>query len=87
MCHVEEIASCQMSFVPVRSENYLTDIDLVLDQIIASGLEYSIGDMSTVIKGSKQKLMALISEIYDLMSSRCSFVLDIRLSNTCGCKR
>jgi uncharacterized protein YqgV (UPF0045/DUF77 family) len=86
MCTLDEVTSCQISFIPIQSESYIADINIVLDLIIASGLEYSIGEMSTVIKSSKLEVLNLISNIYDLMSNKCSFVMDIRLSNTCGCK-
>lgn len=87
MCPLEEITSCQLSFTPIQSENYLTDIDRVLKEIMASGLKYSIGEMSTTIKGSKLDVLNLISDIYDLMTPKCSFVIDIRISNICGCDR
>lgn len=86
MCPMAEITSCQLSFIPIQTENYLADVDKVLTLIADSGMEHSIGDMSTVIKGSKSEILGLISDIYDLMSSKCSFVIDIRLSNVCGCK-
>jgi uncharacterized protein YqgV (UPF0045/DUF77 family) len=60
---------------------------MVLEKLISSGLEYNIGEMSTIIKGSKLDVLNLISSIYDLMSPKCSFVIDIRISNTCGCDR
>ncbi|OGO78608.1 MAG: hypothetical protein A2Y23_10000 [Clostridiales bacterium GWB2_37_7] len=85
MCAVEEITSCQLSFIPIQSENYLADIDMVLRRITASGLEYSIGEMSTIIKGGKANILKLISDLYDLMTPKCSFVIDIRISNTCAC--
>lgn len=85
MCALDEVTSCQISFIPIQSESYIADINIVLDMIIASGLEYSIGEMSTVMKGSKLEILNLISNIYDLMAHKCSFVIDIRLSNTCGC--
>lgn len=83
---LEKITACQISFIPIQSESYLDDINTVLELIKASGLEYSIGEMSTIIKGSKENLLNLIDRIYDLMSSKCSFVMDIRLSNICGCE-
>jgi len=85
MCPVEQVASCQLSFIPIQSQDYLADIERVLGLIKTYELEYCIGEMSTIIKGSKVKIMELISCIYDLMSPECSFILDIRLSNTCGC--
>jgi uncharacterized protein YqgV (UPF0045/DUF77 family) len=87
MCPLEKITSCQLSFIPIQSEDYLSDIDMVLKEIVASGLEYSIGEMSTIIKGSKHDILNLISNIYDSMTAKCSFVIDVRISNTCGCDR
>lgn len=87
MCIVEKIISCQLSFIPIQSENYLVDIDRVLKKIITSELQYSIGEMSTIIKGSKTNILNLISNIYDLMAPKCSFVIDIRISNICGCDK
>lgn len=86
MCPVAEIASCQLSFIPMQAENYLLEIDKVLHLIASSSMEHSIGDMSTVIKGDKAEILELISNIYDLMANQCSFILDIRLSNVCGCR-
>lgn len=86
MCPMAEIASCQLSFIPIQTENYISDIDKVLGLIIDSGLEHSIGEMSTIVRGNKSEILNLISAIYDMMTDKCSFVMDIRLSNTCGCK-
>jgi uncharacterized protein YqgV (UPF0045/DUF77 family) len=85
MCPLEKIISCQLSFIPIQSKNYLLDVEMVLDRIKDSGLEYNVGEMSTVIKGNKAKVLNLISDIYDMMSLQCSFVIDMRLSNVCGC--
>ncbi|MDF2591860.1 MAG: hypothetical protein K0S75_1326 [Clostridia bacterium] len=87
MCPLEKITSCQLSFIPIQSEDYLSDIEMVLKKIAASGLEHSIGEMSTIIKGSKRDILNLISNIYDSMTAKCSFVIDVRISNTCGCDR
>jgi uncharacterized protein YqgV (UPF0045/DUF77 family) len=85
MCPLEKITACQLSFTPIHSKNYLLDIEKVLDRIKDSGLEYSVGEMSTIMKGNKTKVLSLINDIYDMMSPQCSFVMDMRLSNVCGC--
>lgn len=85
MCSMAKIASCQITFTPIESHDYLGDIDKVLDIIKNSGLEYNIGILSTTIRGEREKIIALISDIYYTMDSICSFTMDIKISNICGC--
>jgi uncharacterized protein YqgV (UPF0045/DUF77 family) len=87
MCPVEKIASCEIAFMPVMSDNYLDDINKVLDIIKAYGLEYNIGILSTTIRGNKEKIFQLIKEIYDTMDEITTFTIDIKISNICGCKK
>lgn len=87
MCPVEKIASCEIAFMPVMSDNYLGDINKVLDIIKAYGLEYNIGILSTTIRGNKEKIFQLIKEIYDTMDEITTFTIDIKISNICGCKK
>lgn len=85
MCTVEKIASCQISFLPIGSSNYLGEINQVLALIQNSGLEINIGTMSTVVRGDKSKVLKLITDIYQTMEDVCSFTMDVKLSNLCGC--
>jgi uncharacterized protein YqgV (UPF0045/DUF77 family) len=84
---MEKIASCQIAFTPIMSDNYIKDIDKVLDIIKSSELEYNIGILSTTIRGKKDKILNLISNIYNTMDGICSFTMDIKISNICGCKQ
>jgi len=58
----------------------------VLEIISASGLEYQVGAFSTSLTGDEGRVFALIREIYRAMEESCGFVLDVRLSNVCGCR-
>lgn len=82
---VEKIATCQISFLTIGTGEYSKDIKHVLEQIKGSGLEYDIGAMSTVVTGPGQDILKLIGNIYDSVKDTSSFVMDIRLSNVCGC--
>lgn len=86
MCSMGKIASCEISFIPIDSDEYLKDIDHVLDIIRNSNLEYNIGILSTTIRGNKDKILNLISNIYNTLDSKCNFTMDIKISNICGCK-
>ncbi|MBS4534314.1 thiamine-binding protein [Clostridium sp. D2Q-14] len=83
---MEKIASCEISFIPINSGQYLKDIDRVLDIIRDSKLEYNIDILSTTIRGNKNKVLNLISTIYNDLDSQCDFTMDIKISNICGCK-
>lgn len=87
MCPMEKIASCEISFLPVMSRDYLGDIDKVLEEIKASNLEYNIGILSTTIRGNKEKIFQLIKGIYDKMDNITTFTMDIKISNICGCQK
>jgi len=82
----EKTASCQISFVPIGSIEYLGEIHQVLDIIQASGLENEIGILSTVVRGENSKVLELIAEIYEKMDKICDFTMDIKISNLCGCR-
>ncbi len=86
MCPMEKIASCEISFTPIGSSDYLDHIEKVLDIIKMTGLEYSIGILSTTIRGSKKEILNLINSIYNELDDICDFSMDIKISNICGCK-
>lgn len=82
----EKQASCQIAFTPIESSNYKKEISKVIDIIKGSGLEYEIGIMSTVVTSDKSKIMKLIDDIFENMNNVCGFVMDVKISNICGCE-
>lgn len=87
MCALGKVASCQISFTPIGSDDYLREIRMVLDIIGDSGLENNIGILSTVVRGEKSKVLKLITDIYETMDDVCDFSMDIKISNLCGCRK
>lgn len=88
MCTVEkgDIVSCQLSFLPIGSEEYLDEIDKVLNLIKATGLKYNIDILSTTIVGDSNKILDLINRIHKEMSfGGCNYMMNIIISNVCGC--
>lgn len=85
MCSMEKIASCQIAFTPIVSDNYMGDIKKVLEIINDSGLENEVGVLSTFVRGEKNKVLKLVSEIYGTMDNITKFTMDIKISNICGC--
>ncbi|KAF5058086.1 hypothetical protein SDC9_65007 [bioreactor metagenome] len=85
MCPLEKVASCQLTFTPIVSDNYMDDVKKVLDIINSSNLENSVGVLSTFVRGEKSKVLKLITDIYEHMDGVTKFSMDIKISNICGC--
>jgi uncharacterized protein YqgV (UPF0045/DUF77 family) len=83
---VEKIASCEVSFIPIQTNDYISYIERVLEIIRASGLEHTVGLLSTTVRGEKSKVLSLIRDIYQSMDEVCSFTMEVKISNICGCK-
>ena len=84
MCPMEKIASCQIAFTPIISDDYIEDVNKVLEIINNSGLENEVGALSTFVRGEKSKVLKLIAEIYEKMDGQTSFSMDVKISNICG---
>jgi uncharacterized protein YqgV (UPF0045/DUF77 family) len=83
---LEKVISAEMSFLVLGSLDYSAPVRQVLDLINASGLQYEVGPMSTFVTGEAQKILGLIGAIYEAMEGGNQFVLEVKLSNTCGCQ-
>ncbi|HBD63778.1 MAG TPA: hypothetical protein DC038_05005 [Clostridiales bacterium] len=85
MCSMEKIASCQLAFTPIVSDDYIADVNRVLEIISNSGLENEVGVLSTFVRGEKGRVLKLIADIYEEMDGITNFSMDIKISNICGC--
>ena len=81
MCTMGKVASCEISFIPIESEDYIADVNRVLAIIESYNLEHTVGPLSTSIIGEESKIFHLIRNIYDSMSEACRFKMDIKISN------
>ncbi|HHX95286.1 MAG TPA: hypothetical protein GX691_05680 [Clostridia bacterium] len=86
MCPVEKVAACELSFLPIQSDSYGDDVRRVISLIEESGLEYTVGEMSTLVRGNSGSVFALLNRIYDSLDETCSFEMVVKISNLCGCK-
>jgi len=82
---MEKIASCQLAFTPIVSDDYIADVNRVLEIISNSGLENEVGVLSTFVRGEKGRVLKLIADIYEEMDGITNFSMDIKISNICGC--
>lgn len=80
----EKLISCQLSFYPLGKEDYIDDIDKVLEIIRSSNLDYTINDMSSIMKGASSLVYKTLQTITDNTTS--NFTMCVVISNTCGCE-
>jgi len=77
--------TCQVSYLALATDEFETETEKILDVIRDSGLEHHIGTLATEIRGHKAELLALIEKLVNVAEGESRYVLDVRLSNTCGC--
>jgi uncharacterized protein YqgV (UPF0045/DUF77 family) len=84
---MEKIMGCEISFIPIKSNDYINEINEVLTIIADSGLPHTVGAMSTAISGNRERIFALVQEIYNKMENKTLFSMQLKLSNVCGCSK
>ena len=85
MQHVDQIMTCELSFVSIGSAEYIEEINQVIDIIKDSGIEYSVSLMSTTLRGERELVFKIIRRIFDEMDEKCKFTMIMKMSNECGC--
>ena len=80
--------ACQLSFSPIGVVDYNSEICRVLELIENSGLSADVGSMSTIVRGQHTQVLELIGQIVELQAQNGSrFIINMALSNTCGCSQ
>lgn len=78
--------SCEISFLPIQSKDYTSDIEEVLRIIRNYDLEITVGFMSTTLRGDARLIFSLLAEIFEKMNQRTKFTMVVKISNICGCE-
>lgn len=81
----KKVISCEISFIPIQSENYLMDIETVLGIIRESNLPFETNVFSTIITSTKREVFEVLEKIFSTMEKETKFVIVAKLSNVCGC--
>jgi len=84
---MEKIISCEISFIPIQSENYKNDVDRVIEIISSYKLEYQVGLLSTTVRGNKEIIFEMLQRISDKMYDKVKFTMVLKISNECGCNQ
>ena len=87
MLPMEKIISCEISFIPIQSENYKNDVDRVIEIISSYKLEYQVGLLSTTVRGNKEIIFEMLQRISDKMYDKVKFTMVLKISNECGCNQ
>jgi uncharacterized protein YqgV (UPF0045/DUF77 family) len=87
VCEASEkvIVSCQLSFITLGDSEYNKNIQDVINIIRKSDINYTVGQMSTTIKGDVLTVMNLINTICHIMKDK-EYLINMSISNICGCE-
>ena len=85
MPDVEKMNCAQISFAPLAAADIDSLVNEVLEMIESSGMKHETGAMSTILWGSPVNLANIIEKIQSKMNGKTNYILDIRISNACGC--
>lgn len=86
MSNVQKI-SAQISLYPLGNNQYNAIIDDVLTLIQSKKIHSEINVMSTILNGEASIIFPLLAEIHTLLSqANQKYVLNVTISNTCGCE-
>ncbi len=69
------LETCEMNDAVMKGISALDDFDVTVD----------VGSMSTVIIGQMPEVMSAISKLFEATAKTHKTVLNITLSNSCGC--
>lgn len=58
---------CQLTYLPFATSNVKEEVEQVIDFIDTYDVEYTIGELSTLIEGDRKEFLALGTELYSQM--------------------
>lgn len=79
------VISCEISFLPIQSNDYVGEVEEVIRIIRSYDLEITEGLMSTTVRGEPRIIFDLLANIFERMNQRTKFTMVIKISNICGC--
>jgi len=78
--------SCQVALYPLDIMDSSRIIEEILTNMDWTGLEVEIGSMNTKLVGDEVEIWCSLSKLSELASQSGRFVMNITLSNYCGCE-
>jgi uncharacterized protein YqgV (UPF0045/DUF77 family) len=81
---MDQILSGSVAFYPLGEGQVNLAVLGILDLFEKAGVTYRVGDMTTEFKGPESNVMALLGALVAYAGAHSKYVMDIKLSNTCG---
>ncbi len=78
---MDNLVTVELSFFPLESADYKTDINKVLEVIRSFNLEHKIGLLSTTVRGDQTTIFKMVYKIFSSMNETGKFVLSVNYSN------
>lgn len=78
---MEKQVTAEISFFPIQSEDYKTDINKAIEIIRSFNLEYKIGLLSTTVRGDQTIIFKIVYKIFSSLDETGKFVLSVKYSN------
>ncbi|RIV18019.1 hypothetical protein D2Q93_14675 [Alicyclobacillaceae bacterium I2511] len=79
------VMTCQMALYPLNTTASSRVIAEILAQMDWQGVDVQVGSMSTVIRGEEQVVWEKVRSLYTLAAQEHRIVLNLAVSNECGC--
>ncbi len=80
------VMTCQMALYPLNTRESSQVIAEILAQMDWQGVDVQVGSMSTVIRGEEKVVWEKIRVFYTLATRDHQIVLNLSVSNECGCR-
>lgn len=74
--------SCQFSLYPLGEKDLSPTINAAIQELKKSGLQYEMGNMSTIVYGGTDEIFAVLKNMYEAISNKPA-VMTFTLSNAC----
>ncbi|HAM99213.1 MAG TPA: hypothetical protein DCQ26_11460 [Marinilabiliales bacterium] len=78
---MEKQVTAEMSFFPVQTGDYKSEINKAIEIIRGFNLEYKIGLLSTTVRGDQTLIFKMVYKVFSSMDEQCKFVLSVKYSN------
>ena len=61
---------CQITYLPFFTNDVYEEVDEAIDLIKQYDFEVTVGDLSTTVKGDRQEVLDMLTELYKVMDDR-----------------
>jgi len=78
--------SCQVALYPLDVANSTSVIEDTLARMDWGGLQVVVGSMSTTLSGDEEEIWRCLQELSVTAGMSGRFVLNVTVSNYCGCE-